>query len=212
MFDININVNNELEPPMPLTEKLKVISGIFGIRLGEEPEYYLIRSHGEKEIRKYGELTLASITVPVHGDHQRAQAQAYSALSNYIFGKNQSAQQMAMTAAVLHEDKPQQDGAAYLTMTFILPSKFNIENAPAPIDERIKIHQKSAHMVACRVYSGPNDESKVQKYTSELREWLDQYSSYKAASEVQVAEYDGPSTIPFLRKNEVHIDVEGARY
>lgn len=192
---------------MPFTEKLKVIPGIFGIRLNEEPEYYLIRSNGEKEIRKYSALTMASIIIPIEDNYEQAQSQAYLALCNYIFGKNHLSHKMAMASVVLHEF--QNDGRKNMTMSFILPSKYNLENVPEPLDSRIKLFQKSSCMVACRKYSGPSDEEKVQKYTSELRDWLSQYSSYKVATQAQVAEYDGPSTLSFLRKYEVHIDVRG---
>lgn len=209
MFDTDIYIDKDFVSAKPLAEKLKAIPGIFGIRLNEEPEYFLIRSNGEKEIRKYSDFTLASISVPIDGNCERAQAVAYSALSNYIFGKNRLSHKISMTAVVLHEGKAQEDGSKDMTMSFILPCKYNLENTPVPLDSRIKLTQKSSHMVACRKYSGPNDEEKVQKYSSELREWLSQYSSYKVASQVQVAEYDGPSTLSFLRKYEVHIDIKG---
>ena len=115
-----------------------------------------------------------------------------------------------MTSAIIHEDKLQVEGGGYLTMRFILPSKYNLNNAPRPLDQLIKLHQKASQMVACRAYSGPNDEFKVQKYSLELRAWISQYSSYKAALQVHVAEYDSPGTISFLRKNEVQIDVKSS--
>lgn len=208
MSDVNY-LEEDSVSTMPLTEKLKAIPGIFGIRLNEEPEYYLIRSNGEKEIRKYSDFTMASITVPVEDNYEQARFQAHSTLCNYIFGKNHLSHQMAMASVVLHEVKLQDDGRKNITMSFILPSKYNFENAPEPLDSRIILNQKSSCMVACRKYSGPNDEEKVQKYTLELRDWLSQYSSYKVAPQVQVAEYDGPSTLSFLRKYEVHIDVRG---
>ena len=108
---------------------------------------------------------------------------------------------------MLREETKLDDGDGFLTMSFILPNKFNLKNAPQPNDRRIKLHQKDAQMVACRSFNGPNDEKKVQKCTTELREWLGQYSSYRAESNFKLAVYNRPQTLPFLRKNEVHIDV-----
>lgn len=208
MFDVNVHANKDSVSMMHLSEKLKAISGVFGVRLGEAPKYYLIRSSGEKEIRKYSALTLASISIPYNERQEQVQADAYQALSGYHFGKNDLAEHIAMTAAILHEETRFEDGEGFLTMSFILPNKYNLKNAPSPVDQRIKLHQKPSHMVACRSFSGPSDEQKVRKYSSELREWLSQYSSYKAEAQVQVAEYNPPQTISFLRKNEVHIDVK----
>ncbi len=207
MFDININVNKELTSAMHLSEKINAISGIFGLRLGEEPEYYLIRSNGEKEIRKYSDLTLVSISVPINENTEVAETTAYQALSGYFLGKNDSTEHIEMTASILREITKLGDDGGFLTMSFILPNKFSLKNAPQPNDRRIKLHQKSAQMVACRSFNGPTDEKKIQKYTSELREWLKEYSSYRAEPHVKLAVYNRPQTLPFLRKNEVQIDV-----
>lgn len=193
---------------MHLSEKIKVITGIFGLRLGEEPEYYLIRSNGEMEIRKYSHLTLATISVPFNEDPESAETKAYQALNGYLLGKNDSGEHIDMTASLLREETKLPDGDGFLTMSFILPNRFNLKNAPRPTDQRIKLHQKGAQMVACRSFNGPADEKKVQKYNSELRNWLGQYSSYRAESQVKIAVYNRPQTLPFLRKNEVHIDVK----
>ena len=207
MFNINIHVHKELASAMHFSEKIKAISGIFGLRLGEEPEYYLIRSSGEMEIRKYSNLTLATISVPFNENPEAAETKAYLALSAYFFGKNDSAEHIEMTASILREVTKLDDDDGFLSMSFILPNIFNLKNAPLPNDRRIKLHQKSAQMVACRSFTGPTDEKKVQKYTTELREWLGQYSSYRAEPQVKLAVYNRPQTLSFLRKNEVHIDV-----
>lgn len=208
MFDININVNKELSSAMHLSEKVKAISGIFGLRLGEEPEYYLIRSNGEREIRKYSNLNLATISVPFNEDPDAAEAKAYQALSAYLLGKNDSTEHIEMTATILREVTKLDDGDGFLSMSFILPNKYNLKNAPQPNDRRIKLHQRPAQMVASRSFSGVADEKKVQRFSSELREWLGQYSSYHADSQVKLAVYNRPQTLPFSRKNEVHIDVK----
>lgn len=208
MFDVNIHVNKELASEMHLTEKIKAISGIFGIRSGEQPEYYLIRSNGEKEIRKYSPLTLASLSLPFNGSFDSAQSHAYQALSSYLLGKNEFSEHIEMTAAILQQETRLEEGDGFLTMSFILPNKYTLKNSPRPTDVRINLHEKSSHMVACRSFSGPTDEKKVLKYSTELREWLNQYSSYKAEPQVKIAVYNPPQTLSFLKKNEVHIDVK----
>lgn len=118
------------------------------------------------------------------------------------------AEHIAMTASVLHEDSFLEDGDGFITMSFILPNKYYLEKAPQPLDIRIKLQQKNTHLVATRPFSGLREESKIQKYETELRTWLNQYGSYKPADSLQIAVYDGPVTIPFLRKSEIHIDLK----
>ncbi len=208
MFDSNIHVNKDLVSIMHLSEKIKAISGIFGIPQGEEPEYTLVRSSGEKEIRRYSPLTLASISIPFEGRSESARDQAYSALSRYHFGNNGEAEHIDLTASILHEETRLEDNEGFVTMSFILPQQFDVKSAPRPLDHRIKLHRKMSQMVACRSFSGPTDEQKIQKYSAELRKWISQYSSYKADPQIKVAEYSRPQTLSFLRKNEVQIDIK----
>jgi hypothetical protein len=43
--------------------------------------------------------------------------------------------------------------------------------------------------------------------TSNLRDWLNR-RGYEAISESRLAGYDPPWTLPFLRRNEIHIDIK----
>lgn len=209
MLGHSFNAIKGLSTRIPLSEKIKALTGLFGIRLDEEQEYFLIRSNGDNEIRKYNALMLASITMPINGDTEATQAYAYQDLNDYIFGKNQQSQQIAKTSVWTCKNSQHRDGSDFITMSFILSSKYNNENIPAPIDQRIKIHQQPPQMIACRSYSGPSIKEKVLKHSEELKSWVKQYSSYIMADDVEVAEYDRPSTLPFLRKNEVRIAVKG---
>jgi hypothetical protein len=42
----------------------------------------------------------------------------------------------------------------------------------------------------------------------ELKKWLRKHPWYLSIGEVQKAVYDGPLTLPFLRKNELHLEVK----
>lgn len=207
MFDINADVNKDLVSLMHMSEKIKAVTGIFGMLQGEEPEYSLVRSSGEKEIRRYPALNLASISIPFEAQPEKARTSAYRALSSYHFGQNEFAEHIDLTASILHEDTKLDGGEGFVTMSFILPNKYKLNEFPCPLDPRIKLHQKRSQMVACRPFNGLTDEYKIQKYAVELREWIGQYSSYKIDSEIKVAEYSRPQTISFFRKNEVQIDI-----
>ncbi|MBC7711895.1 MAG: heme-binding protein [Rhizobacter sp.] len=203
---------------IPLSEKLKGIPGIFGIRLGEEPLYEVIQSIGDKEIRKYRPFITASISV--NGSFEEARKEAFFCLANYIFGKNKDKIQLKMTAPVLQEEtsdyipmtspvlqEPTQNG---WTMSFVLPLEYTLASAPTPKDKRIHLSKNQERFVATLRYSGINDLDKIRKHSAELIQWLSKSFIYRPVGEIQSAQYDGPATIPFLRKNEIHLEVTKA--
>ena len=202
---------------IPLSEKLKGIPGIFGIRLGEAPHYDVLSYDGDIEIRSYRPLLLASITI--NGSFEEARKEAFLALANYIFGKNKDKKHLKMTSPVLQEANNdvlpmtspviQEPTGSGWTMSFVLPVKYNLATAPTPKDRRIHLYTQPARVVACLRYSGVNNQEKIKKYSAELMRWLSKNHLYDPIGEIQSAQYDGPSTIPFLRKNEVLIEVNG---
>jgi hypothetical protein len=187
-------------PSVPLSEKLKGIPGIFGIRLGEEELYSTLQTEGEIEIRKYVPLILASITV--QGDFEQASKQAFLSLSNYIFGHNKDNKKLQMLVPVLQEMNLND-----WTMSFIMPLKYSLTTIPTPINKNIHLHKYPERLVATLKYSGTNTEDKIQDYSTELIDWLSNNQEYTPVGEIQCAQYDSASTISFLRKNEIHIEV-----
>ena len=201
---------------IPFSEKLKGIPGFFGIRLGEEPVYEVLCTEGDKEIRKYNSFILASITV--NGSFEEAKKEAFACLASYIFGQNKDNKHLKMTSPVLQEEttdyipmtsplyeEPSSNG---WTMSFVLPKKFNLATAPTPKDNRILLHKAPEKIVASFRYSGINDQDKIKKYSTDLLEWINKSELFFPLGDIQIAQYDGPATIPFLRRNEVHIEVK----
>ena len=62
------------------------------------------------------------------------------------------------------------------------------------------------HTVSLR-YSGKTDAEMTKEKTEQLRAWIATHPHYKVASEPMSAQYDDPHAIPFLRRNEIHVDV-----
>ncbi len=201
---------------IPLSEKLKGIPGFFGIRLGEEPFYEVLCTEGEKEIRKYNSFILASVTI--HGSFEEAKREAFACLASYIFGQNKDNKHLKMTSPVLQEENndfipmtsplSQGQSSNAWTMSFVLPLKYNLTTAPTPKDNRILLHKNPGRMIASLRYSGANDQEKIKKHSAELVSWINKSELFIPTGEVQIAQYDGPATIPFLRRNEVHVEVK----
>lgn len=197
-----------------LSEKLKGLTGLFGIRFGEEPRYQVLVSGNQKEVRRYGEQTLASVSVA--GDYERAAEEAFSRLADYLHrepmptvplinmeqGSGDSQEAISMTVPVY-----QQRSRHGWTLSFVLPQRFSLETAPRAQDPGITIERLSGRLVACLRFNGLVNERIIDENTAELRAWLDTNQAFRAAGEPLCALYDNPYTIPFLRRNEIHIPV-----
>ena len=124
--------------------------------------------------------------------------QAFGYLADYIFGNNESSMKIAMTAPVL-----QQKTASGFEVSFVMPS--DMSSPPAPRTD-LKISRVEGKLMAAVRFSGSTSdglfESKAEKLLRALHG-----SGYAAVSEVMFARYDGPWTLPLIRRNEVLVEV-----
>lgn len=198
----NSNTNHEI----PLGEKVKSLPGFFGIHLEEEAPYDVLKSESGIEIRCYRPQTQARVTAL--GDFKTAQKEAFNVLAGYIFGENKTNEKIQMTTPVLLEEKSDdKNNLKEWTMSFILPPQYSMENSPKPEDPRISLHDRPVQLVASIGYAGFNSLEKVSEHSVLLKRWLKKRPWYIPVSGFQTAQFDGPLTIPFFRKNEIHIEV-----
>jgi hypothetical protein len=187
----------------------------FGIRSAEEPRYQVLNDAGPFQIRHYPSLVVAQ--TEVNADYKNASGLAFQRLAGYIFGKNKKQQSITMTAPVIQQQQAerlsmtapvmqQKSGVVWL-MTFVLPQGYTLSTAPEPLDSAILIQEISDKKVATIRYTGSLSEQGIEEKSAELTDWLSQ-QHYQAISPPRSAAYDPPWTLPFLRRNEVHIDIE----
>ena len=179
---------------------------VFGIRTSEEPPYEVISAEDDFEIRAYPETVVATTVVEVE-DYDKSGSVAFNRLGGYIFGDNRGAQsndsqKIAMTAPVIQE-KSDKGWVA----TFVMPSEWSRDELPAPTDPSVELRTAPGRKVASIRYSGLVSEQKIADQAATLREWVES-QGLKVVSPPRSARYDPPWTIPFLRRNEVHFDVE----
>ena len=188
---------------------------VLGERTAEEAAYSLLKSDGEYEIREYESMILAETTVD--GDYRSTSGKAFSKLAGFIFGDNKAASNIDMTTPVLQEQ-----GGEEITMTapviqkktgekwvtaFVMPRKYTMETIPKPLDKDIVLKEIPGGMVASIRYSGLHSEKNIAGYAEKLSKWIVQ-NGYRPVSRPRAATFDPPWTLPFLRRNEIHIDIE----
>ncbi|MGI9220557.1 MAG: SOUL family heme-binding protein [Woeseiaceae bacterium] len=184
----------------------------------EEPEYQVIEQHEDFELRRYDSYLIAEVDVA--GGFDNAGNNAFKILAGYIFGDNEVAEKMAMTAPV--ESRPaasnekmsmtapvtstDADSQGMTTYAFVMERKYTLDSLPRPLDDRIRIRVVPERTMAVRRYSGRWVESKYQQHQEALLSAL-------AARDVQtlgnpvLARYNSPFSLPFMRRNEVMIEV-----
>lgn len=195
--------NPPSEFDIPLSEKVKMLPGFFGLALEEQAPYEVLKNDNAIEIRSYGPQLRASLICK--GDFKEASKEAFDCLAGYIFGQNLANEKITMTTPVLLREKSEEKE---WSMSFILPPSFILKTAPGPEDKRIILSEHPAHLVASISYAGINNEEKIKEYSTILKKWLKRRPWYVPLGEFQTAQYDGPLTIPFFRKNEIHIDIK----
>ena len=114
-------------------------------------------------------------------------------------------EKLAMTTPVnvaTHEDRT-------YTILFNLPRDRTLASLPAPDDERVRLERRPRRRVAVLRYpggrSGPCVAAKFSELLARVRA---ERLPYRGSPEF--AGYDPPSTLPFLRRNEVWVELEPA--
>lgn len=188
---------------------------LLGIRTVETPGYQVIASEDDKQIRKYHSYIEARTVVP--GNYEEAGDEAFRRLFDYISGENVSGEEIEMTAPVTQEKKgekiemtapvkqtPTDKG---WSMGFVLPAEYDITNAPRPVNEDIRLIRVPPTTRAVLRYSGFTGEEKILRLANQLANWAES-KGFKTIGKPVSARYDPPWTIPFLRRNEIWIEVE----
>lgn len=194
---------------------------VFGIRTAEELKYDVISKSGDIEVREYQPYIAA--VASMKGPYEEVQGDLFRVLAAYIFGKNttdstiamtapvqmnpemkDSSEQIAMTAPVVMQ--PESEGI--WKMAFSMPSKYTMQNLPKPLDPEVTLVEVPAKKFAVIRFTGSYDNlEKRGDKAEQLSKWLSTQSQYKKLSDPVFAGYDPPFTIPFLRRNEVFIEI-----
>jgi hypothetical protein len=192
----------------------------------EIPKYSVLESSNSFELRAYEPLILAEVQVEGHLDD--ASSQGFRLIAAYIFGKNQANDKISMTAPVTIESKSTESGQKIAmtvpvtiqagnskggvstkkswTVSFVMPSEYTLATLPKPLDPKVLIKELPAEKKAVISFSGFYSEDKVTEKTKALQDWIKE-KNWQSIGEPQFARYNPPWTLPFLRRNEVLIQV-----
>ena len=185
----------------------------------EEPAYELERATDTYELRRYPPVRVATTTITASAAD--AGNRAFRILAGYIFGGNRSRESIAMTAPVtqargekiaMTAPVTQQRGEAQdrYVVSFVMPTHYTLETLPVPDDERVRLEEIPARRVAVRRYRGTRSQARYEAELAQLRSALER-DGLETIGEPVFARYNSPFSLPPLRRNEVWLEVAGAR-
>ncbi|SJN34260.1 heme-binding protein [Psychrobacter sp. JB385] len=188
----------------------------------EEPNYTVLSQIDDFELRHYDAQLVAQTWVS--GDQDTASRQGFKILADYIFGNNTApsgeSSKISMTAPVTMQSDNQNEAISQkIAMTvpvsmqqdddkwrvqFTMPSKYTMQTLPKPNNPDIKIVEMPAQTYGVIKFSGLASSKKVAKKTETLKSWM-QTQKLMVIGTPELARYNPPWTLPFMRRNEVLI-------
>ena len=168
----------------------------------EQPKYKVVRKENDIEIRKYDKILTSS--VKVYGDQYTSLRKGFQPLVRYIGAKERDSEKISMTAPVIQTTN---DESENWTVSFAMPSKYNIENVPKPTNDDIYFEEIQPSLAAVIRFSGVADISLLTQKASVLKRWLE-LNGYTESSSPKFLFYNDPTTPGFLRRNEVMIIID----
>jgi len=182
----------------------------------EEPEFKVVDKNLNFEIRYYNEYLVAEVTLD--GDFSSSGNQAFRVLAGYIFGANQAAEKMAMTAPVesqlVANSEKMAMTAPVLSLKnedkhiyrFVMEKKYTLDSLPIPDDKRIRLLKIEPRYMAVKLFSGRWSEKNYKKEEQQLLNDLYK-NNIKIIGAPIFARYNAPFVPWFLRRNEVMIEI-----
>jgi len=173
-------------------------------RLFTEKARYQIESlDGDFEVRHYAPRVQAE-TVLNAAPWKKSLNEGFDRLANYIFGGNAQQMKIAMTAPVMVTVGAMD--RATRTVAFKMPDSVPFDELPAPNDRQITLRRVPARRVAALSYSGRYGEEIPARKRQELLTYV-RAAGLLPIGDVTFAGYDAPWTLPWLRRNEVQVEL-----
>jgi len=180
----------------------------------EQAKYEVVESHGAIEIRDYAPMIVAE--AEVSGERKESINQGFRMIADYIFGNNEPAQKVAMTAPVIQQPSEkiamtapviQQGVGNQWKVRFVMPANYTMETLPKPNNKQVKLEKIPAKRFAVIRFSGMGDNDSLKENEEKLKTFIDE-KGLKSVSVATYAFFNPPWTLPFLRRNELMVEVK----
>ncbi len=161
----------------------------------EEAPYDIVHKTEIYEIRHYSDRLAVQVVNKVDNN-------SFRKLFNYISGANNKSEKIAMTVPVTQTVENNE-----FYMQFYLPSKFNRQTTPIPSNPEIEITTIEEGHFAVIKYSGRSSDKNFIKHKDILEKELFKNNVLVLSQPIK-ATYNGPFTLPMLRRNEAMFKIK----
>jgi hypothetical protein len=170
----------------------------------EQPSYKVDLANGAFEVRTYPATIVAE--VETRGGRRAAIGDGFRLIAGYIFGNNAPREKVAMTAPVLQQATDGGEGERSWTIRFTMPKSWSMQTLPKPSDPRVRLATRPAATFAVVRFSGLAGDATIAEKIRALTSFVSTQRLQTVAQPI-LAFYDPPWTLPFLRRNEIMVEV-----
>lgn len=182
----------------------------------EQPNYHVLSADQNIDIRRYEPMIIAEVVT--YGDRETSIRDGFRLLADYIFGNNTVRETIPMTAPVQQEkskkiamtapvqQEPIDDAFDAWNVHFIMPSEFTMKTLPKPNDDRVLLKQIPSKTYAVITFSGVASKKTITSHKTQLLNYI-KTNNIQTIGSPRYAFYNPPWTLPFLRRNEVMIEI-----
>eukprot|EP00271_Cylindrocystis_brebissonii_P005801 TRINITY_DN18093_c0_g1_i3.p1 TRINITY_DN18093_c0_g1~~TRINITY_DN18093_c0_g1_i3.p1 ORF type:complete len:329 (+),score=69.06 TRINITY_DN18093_c0_g1_i3:188-1174(+) len=194
------------------------------------PSQVLFQDEGY-EVREIKEYMVAETDMAAASSSSRSggfdffgSSRAFNTLAGYLFGDNKQRTSMEMTTPVISTRQASSKGLKMemttpvlstqeegtWRMAFVMPAEFGEEGLPLPNNSSVKLRKVPARTMAVLAFVGIVTDAEVARRERALRSAILRNGrvQVKLGATLEVAQYNPPFTPPFLRRNEVALEVD----
>lgn len=164
----------------------------------EMPEYKVLKTIGEAEIRQYPRMVVARTALSGPSFKENS-SKGFRTIAGYIFGANETKEKIAMTAPVVMS---MGDSAS---MYFVMPGSYTRDRLPKPGSPDVQIVEEREKTLAVIRFGGYASDKKIANHCRELEVLLKQNGIASKGSFMFMG-YNAPWDA-LNRRNEVAIEV-----
>ncbi|MCM0042858.1 MAG: heme-binding protein [Algoriphagus sp.] len=166
----------------------------------ETPNYKVIKTLGDVEIREYPQMILAQ--TKLGGKRYESNGnKGFGVVANYIFGGNQQQQKIAMTAPVIMN---MSDTEA--SMSFVMPSQYQLAQLPTPNSTAVSLVSQDSMKLAVLRFGGFSSDEKIAKHAQILTQVLEK-NNIRTKGALLFMGYNAPWDV-INRRNEVAFQID----
>jgi hypothetical protein len=179
----------------------------------EQAKYDVVESQGDIQVRDYAPMIMAE--AEVSGERKEAINKGFRIIADYIFGNNAPKQNVAMTAPVIQQPAEkiamtapvtQESASGSWKVRFVMPANYTMDTLPKPNNDAVKLEKVPGKRFAVIRFSGMAGEDSLKEHTDALNAFIKD-KKLEPLSQATYAFFNPPWTLPFLRRNEVMVEI-----